>query len=55
MASWVTPNHQKILNEYKADYCAASTKAAEDSVLKGIAKKLKEGGKRGLPRKLPKV
>jgi hypothetical protein len=55
MTSWVTLNHQKILDEHKAEYCAAATKSAENDVLKSIAKKLKEGGRKGLPKELSKV
>jgi hypothetical protein len=55
MASWATPNQQDILDEYKATYRDATSKTAGDDVLTKIAKKLKEGGKKGLPKKLHKV
>jgi hypothetical protein len=55
MTDWVTPDHLNILQEYKAAYDKASSESAQRSVLKEIAGKLRESGRKGLPKQLGKV
>jgi hypothetical protein len=55
MANWVTPEHLDILMKHKQSYDDASSEKAKTAVLKLIAGKLKESGKKGLPKSLSKV
>lgn len=55
MSDWVTPDYLQILQEHKAAYDQASSESAQEAVVKEIAGKLRESGRKGLPKKLGKV
>jgi len=53
--SWVTEDHERILNEHSTAYQSATSEKAIKEVVKSIITKLTESGKKGLPTKLAKV
>jgi hypothetical protein len=55
MSDWVTAERLEVLTEHKPAYDDSSSEFSKMAVLKLIAKRLREQGRKGLPKKLSKV
>jgi hypothetical protein len=53
--SWVTDALKEILDKYADSYNGAISEASRDKVLKIVKGKLKELGRKGLPKELGRV